>query len=83
MQRPDSTPDGLAFSNARIELSVKPSSTSPGNWLAVVASFVAGPIAAGIILAITVLMVMDRGIVTIPPVDRGHPWDCDLWRYCE
>lgn len=38
---------------------------------------------AGATLALLIVAAVELHPVTPAPVDRGHPWDCDLWRYCE
>jgi hypothetical protein len=40
------------------------------------------PVLAGVTLAMLVMFVLEISPVTPAPIDRGHPWDCELWRYC-
>lgn len=37
----------------------------------------------GATLALLIVAAVELHPVTPAPVDRGHPWDCWLWRYCE
>jgi hypothetical protein len=36
-----------------------------------------------LVLAFLIIAVVKLHPVTPEPVDRGHQWDCELWRYCE
>jgi len=41
------------------------------------------PVLVGATLAMLIIAVVELHPVTPAQVDRGHPWDCWLWRYCE
>lgn len=40
------------------------------------------PVLVGATLALLIIAAIELHPVTLAPVDRGHPWDCELWRYC-
>ncbi len=41
------------------------------------------PVLVGVTLGLLMIAAIELHPVTPMQADRGHPWDCDLWRYCE
>lgn len=40
------------------------------------------PVLVGVALGLLIITAIELHPVTPMQADRGHPWDCDLWRYC-